>query len=492
VFRLSALIVLALVACGIAPLFFRLVDGDGLLWPDPTIWRVLRFTVLQAALSTVLSVVPGLLAARALVSEHFPGRRHLLVLMGVPQALPAIVVVLAITSMLGANGFLSGAVPLYGWVGILFAHLFFNFPLATRLFVQAYDSIPAESLRLAEQLALPPLAHFKLVEWPHLRAAFFSAMFLIFMLCAASFVIVLTLGGGPQFTTLEVAIFQSMRMDFDLARALSLASMQIALSLGLIFLLRHFSVPAVAHRSLQANTFRALPSTAMLSAVSFAALVICVLLVAAILLSVVGSGAFNLAITSAHLRAVMTSFAVGSFAALISVALAYGLAHQRNGASIAALGIIVPPAILATGWFILAIPFAPGVFLTGLMIVLLNSLLALPFAHAMLAPAYAQHFIETRRLSHSLGLSGWSRFRIVDWPALRRPLAHAALMAFVLSLGDLAAILMVGSQGILTLPGLIHAQMGRYQFDQAFGTALWLAALCFFFTWLAERVRTKS
>ncbi len=491
-YRFSVFIVVGLVACGLIPLLLKLTWGDGLSWPDTAIWRVLRFTILQATLSTLLSILPGLLAARALVSARFPGRKQLLTLLGVPQALPAIVVVLAMTSLFGANGFLSGVLPLYGWSGILLAHVFFNLPLAIRLFASAYNSIPAESLRLGQQLALPPFAHFKLVEWPHLRATFFNGVFLIFMLCAASFVIVLTLGGGPQFTTLEVAIFQSLRMDFDLARALSLASIQIALSLVLIWGLRRFTVPAIASRSLRASTSLALPSTKIWRVSGTIALAFCTLLVGAILMSVLISGVFNLTITSAFVRAFMTSLAVGTIAALISVGLAYGLAQMKAGASFAALGIIVPPALLATGWFIVAIPFAPGIFLTGVMIILLNALVALPFAHAVIAPAIAQHLIETERLSNSLGMSGWPRFHIVDWPALRQPFAHAALLAFVLSLGDLAAILLVGSQGILTMPGLIHAQMGRYQFDQAFGTALWLAILCFCFTWLAERIGVKS
>ena len=42
------------------------------------------------------------------------------------------------------------------------------------------------------------------------------------MLCVTSFTIVLTLGGGPAATTLEVAIYQALRFDFDPARAVAL------------------------------------------------------------------------------------------------------------------------------------------------------------------------------------------------------------------------------------------------------------------------------
>jgi thiamine transport system permease protein len=48
-------------------------------------------------------------------------------------------------------------------------------------------------------------------------------------------------------------------------------------------------------------------------------------------------------------------------------------------------------------------------------------------------------------------------------------------MAFVLSLGDLTAITLFGSQDLVTLPALIHAQMGSYRIDAAAGSALLLA-----------------
>ena len=52
-----------------------------------------------------------------------------------------------------------------------------------------------------------------------MRAALPGVAGLIFMLCMTSFTIVLTLGGGPAATTLEVAIYQSLRFDFDPARS---------------------------------------------------------------------------------------------------------------------------------------------------------------------------------------------------------------------------------------------------------------------------------
>ena len=67
--------------------------------------RVLRFTVLQAALSTVLSVIFALPVARALARRsNFWGRTVIVRLMGLPLVLPVIVAVFGIAAVWGQNG----------------------------------------------------------------------------------------------------------------------------------------------------------------------------------------------------------------------------------------------------------------------------------------------------------------------------------------------------------------------------------------------------
>ena len=76
---------------------------------------------------------------------------------------------------------------------------------------------------------------FRFIEWPQLASAITGISSLIFLLCTASFAVVLILGGGPQATTLEVAIYQSLRLDFDPARASILALAQLV-TCGLLVL----------------------------------------------------------------------------------------------------------------------------------------------------------------------------------------------------------------------------------------------------------------
>jgi thiamine transport system permease protein len=92
------------------------------------------------------------------------------------------------------------------------------------------------------------------------------------------------------------------------------------------------------------------------------------------------------------------------------------------------------------------------------------------------------------RLAASLGIAGWSRFRLVDWPSIRRPLATGLAFAMALSLGDLGVIALFGSDAVKTLPFLLFERMGSYRTSDAAGLSLIIAALCLSLMTLADHL----
>lgn len=490
---LAALIfIIGAALTGLLPLL-RLGWAEAQTGLSPYLWQVLRFTLWQAALSTLLSVGIGLAAARALARRQFPGRDFLLRLMVLPQALPAIVVVLSLLALFGNAGLLAGAIPVYGLSGILMAHVFFNMPLATRMILSRYEAIPAESYRLAAQLQFSAFDTLRHVEWPIIAPALKAAAGLIFLLCSASFAVVLVLGGGPQATTLEVAIYQSLRMDFNPGFAALLSIAQLLLcGAAMLAVGRSAARPDV----IPAISKRANAPDGGLPALVFDcfALLLAALILVPPLLAMLASGMGHVVFSMALLSAMVTSFAVGIFAMLLSLLFGSLLASaaarsssqvMRATITITSLAfLLMPPAVIATGWFVTLAPYGDVAQLAPLLVVLLNALVALPFVRAIIEPAMAQSFARHDRLSESLGITGWARLRLIELPVLRKPLALAAIMAFVMSLGDLAAITLFGNADFVTLPALIYRQMGHYQMAEAGGTALLLAALCFLLTFI--------
>jgi thiamine transport system permease protein len=495
----AATLILGAISLGVLPLLW-LGMQQGFTSPSGYLYRVVAFTLEQAFLSTALAIAIGLPVARALARRRFPGRNTLIRLMVLPQALPQIVAVLGIVGIYGNGGWLPGLFPIYGLPGILLAHVFFNMPLAVRLILTRLEAIPPENFRLAQQLDIKGLQLLRLVEWPQIRGSLAGIAALIFLLCMASFTVVLILGGGPASTTLEVAIYQALKLDFDPALAAVLALAQLTLSAMLIGFASRFAGEAELFPRVGKTRVRSDGQSMGARGLDAAALCLAAVIIIPPLVNLIAAGVAQLGISALLVRAIVTSAMIGIAAAAIATLLGWAIAAgssrvatglSRSLFGLAALaGLMVPPAVIATGWFIALIPLGALQFLALPLIVALSSLMALPFAGTTLKPAIAESHQRHDRLCESLGLNGLNRLWLIDARVLRRPLALGFLFALLISLGDLTAVLLLGSNDIVTLPALIYRQMGQYRFGDAAGTALVLALFCFGLSSLAQRWST--
>ena len=203
----------------------------------PADWAAVRFSVGQAVISAGLSVLLAVPVARALARRRFFGRGAMITLLGAPFILPVIVAVLGLLAVFGRNGVLNEAlgalglpqVQIYGPQGVVLAHVFFNMPLAVRLILQGWVAIPAERFRLAASLGFSARDVARRLERPMLREVVPGVALVIFLICLTSFAVVLMLGGGPRATTVELAIYEAFRFDFDLGRAALLAAVQFVI-----------------------------------------------------------------------------------------------------------------------------------------------------------------------------------------------------------------------------------------------------------------------
>lgn len=483
---------------------------------DPYLLRVARFTLWQAALSTLLSVVPALFVARAL-SRHprFFGRGLILQLFALPLALPAIVAALGILALYGNAGYFAGILGsrnwpgIYGLSGILVAHVFFNLPLATRLFLEALGTVPADQWRLASQLGMGARPAFRLIEWPALRAALPGIAGLVFMLCITSFTIVLTLGGGPAATTLEVAIYQALRFDFDPARTVTLTFLQIALTFVVVLALMRLGVNTVGDANLPVAPRRYLSAGMAETALNVTLIGLALLFVAgpmaATLAAGLGADLGRLAGEAAVRQATVTSVVLALLSAVLAVALSLSLIMARRALALmrgagprtllehatdtgAGFVLVVPPIVVGAGWFLLLRAISDVFAVAPVMVVAVDAVMAMPFAIRAVRPAYDAASERHERLCAQLGISGWSRLILVDWPSLRRPLATAFAFAMALSLGDLGVIALFGSDSVQTLPYLLLARMGSYRTADAAGLALLLGMVCLALVLVADRL----
>lgn len=510
-------LLLAALAAGIGPVLILGMTGErgfseslAALAHDPYLHRVILFTLGQAALSTLISLLAAVPVARALARRPvFPGRGLLVLMLGIPLLLPALVGVLALVALYGRKGWVAAAVaavggempPLYGLGGILLAHVFFNLPLAVRILLRPLEAVPGESWRLAAQLGFSPAQVFRWIDWPVLRRSLPSVAALIFLLCSGSFTIVLALGGGPRATTLEVALYEALRLDFDPSRAAVLALLQTLLCLIVGGILLRLTPPTVplslgpgrpaerpdgAYRRTRVADAFWLGGTILFLGLPLLGLIFGGL--RGPILAVLGDpDLWTATLNSLRLTALAAPLAVLSALGLLLGARGLPPRVRTLVAGLGTLPLALPPIVIGTGWFILFRPLVLAPWVAIGLTITLAALMALPYALRALAPAVTEAAARHDRLCAALGLSGWQRFRLVDFPVLRRALGAALALAAALSLGDFGAVALFGATDTAALPLLLFSRMGSYRFDEAAVIALFLLLTGFAVFWGIER-----
>ena len=501
--RLGLVAALAVATALLLPLGAVAWRAEGWTGLKTSDWGALWFTLWQAAASAALSVLLAIPVARALSRRRFPGRGGVILLLGAPFILPVIVAVLGLVAVFGRAGPVNlllealnlGPLTIYGWHGVILAHVFFNMPLATRLILQGWQGIPGERLRLAASLGFTARDTQRFLERPMLRAVVPGIFLVIFLICTTSFAVALALGGGPRATTVELAIYQAFRFDFDLGRAAVLGAIQLALGTCAALLSLRLTLPSgfgagqdrVVPRWDSAGTgLKVQDGTAILLACAFLLLPMAMIL---------GDGLLHVAELPASVWwAALRSLVIALSAAILTVALALSMAVTvvtwRRGGLIEVAGtlaIAASPLVLGTGLYVLLLPLVNPIALALPVTLFVNVVLGLPFALRALIPAMRDLHRDYGRLSASLGLSGLTWLRRVGLPRLRRPAGFAAGLTAALAAGDLGVIALFATPDRATLPLMLYQLMGSYRMEEAKAAALLLILLSLGLFWLFER-----
>ncbi|MGB8813907.1 MAG: thiamine/thiamine pyrophosphate ABC transporter permease ThiP [Paracoccaceae bacterium] len=470
--------------------------GAGLAAAD---WAAVRFTLWQAALSATISVGLAVPVARALFRRRFAGRGALIALLGAPFLLPVIVAVLGLLAVFGRAGVVNRglealglpAVSIYGLHCVVLAHVFLNMPLAVRMILQGWQAIPGERFRLASALGLGPGAVWRHLEWPMLRGVVPGAAVAVFTICLSSFAVALVLGGGPRATTVELAIYQALRFEFDLPRAALLAAVQFGLCGAAVAAAGMVTVPAgfgagVGRRGwvfAPGGWRRGLDGLMIALAAGFLGVP---------LLAVVWRGAPGLmdlphSVWAAAGRSVLVALVSCGVAVSGALVLALAVARGRRGFEVAAmLPLAASSLVLGTGLFLAVQAWVSPVRVALPVTVLVNAALALPFAFRILLPEARGMQAEYGQLAEALGLRGVARLRWLILPRLRRPLGFALGVCAALAMGDLGVIALFAAEQGATLPLVVQRLTGAYRMEAAAGAALLLVVISFALFWLFD------
>ena len=312
---------------------------------------------------------------------------------------------------------------------------------------------------------------------------------------------VLALGGGPQSTTLEVAIYQALKYDFNIPEALTLAWTQLLVAGGLYWLITRAG--GLSWQSVESNQYRwqsKLSSTSRGRAIVVYALSWCILLLPYLSLL---PGLFDSELSGKDMRAIghsaLISVVLAVIAALLAMALAFALLQPIRQAalgahvkrmwlyeSMATHALVAPAMVLSVGLFVFLLPRIDLERWGIIFVVILNTALVIPFAVQKLKPRLLQFDQQYNRLARSLKLTRGARWRI-EWPFIQEIYLATLGLVLVLAMGDVAIFSIFGTTEWTTLPWLIYGYASSYRITEASAASFILLALCASILFLLEK-----
>lgn len=443
--------------------------------------RVGWFTLWQATVSTILTLIVAAPLTWAVSSFEFPGRRLAMALVTVPFVLPTVVVGTAFVS-LGLDDSI--------WA-ILAAHVFFNVAVVVRTVSTLWSRIDPWLQDAARVLGASEWQMFRRVTLPLLRPAIAAASSIVFLFTFTSFGVVLILGGF-RYATLEVEIYRQAVTLFDLPLAAALAIVQLlGVGLALGAYARYQERTAVTW-TLESGTnlkkargaSKSLAYTTVL--VTLGALAVpLIVLVARSLRGNFYARLFEMnAVVGRPISAVGSSLVYAVTATVLATmigVMAAAVITGRHGTLSRWFDMVLmlplgTSAVTIGFGFIVALDWPIDLRATAWLIPAAHALVAVPFVVRTTVPTLRSIPAETRDAATVLGASPGRVWREIDLPIVSRAALVGSGFAFVVSLGEFGATSFIARPGTATIPTMIFRLLSRPG-QASFGMAMALAVV---------------
>lgn len=478
---------------------------------------IIGFTIGQALLSTLLTLIVGLPGAYLVARYSFPGKSLLMALTGIPFVMPTLVVAAAFNALLGPRGWFN--LMLMGLFGldtppleftntlaaILVAHVFYNTTIVLRVLGDYWSHLDPRMEQAAQVLGANRFQVLRKVTLPLLAPALASAALLVFIFDFTSFGVILVLG-GPRFATLEVEIYTQTIQFFNLPLAAVLSILQLGMTLGLTslysWLTRRLNRPLnLRPQAITQQRLITWKSRLFAGAVITLLLALLVLPLASLALRSVTRleadrgqrGEVSRGLTLDYYRELSVNRRGSLFFRPPSTAISVSLGYAASTVLLALLlglpaswalagsdrSIFEPILMLPLGTSAVTLGFGflvafdqPPLDLRAspLLIPLAHTLVAFPFVVRSLTPALRSIRPNIRQAAAVLGASPGQVFRRVDLPLIGRAVLVAAVFAFTISLGEFGATSLIYRPEYPTVPIAIFrylSQPGGLNYGQA-------------------------
>lgn len=501
----------------------------------------LVFTLWQALLSTLLTLLVGLPAAYLFARFDFAGRKGLHTLSLLPFILPTVVVATAFNTLIGPRGWLNlilmdlfnlSSPPiqlLNSLPAILLAHIFYNTSIIIRMVGNSLSRLNPHYEEAARVLNATPWQAFKEVSLPLLMPTILGASLLVFLFDFTSFGVVLMLGGS-QYATLEVEIYNQAMNRFNLPMAGLLSIIQLLVTLLITLAQNRVRKPRFGNAALSGERkARHRPTDKWQKTFVVIMVILLLVLFVSPILSLVTRSFVTFEAARGERGEFQTGFTTRYYSELLqnrsgSIFYANPLAAIRNSLVYSvitmviatSLGLISAYALSRSGKFtrwlepLFMLPLGASAVILGLgflltfnkppwtsgpfpiLIPIAHSLIALPFVVRTLLPAIQGIPNSLREAARVMGAKPWEVFQEIDLPILLRAMIVSLAFSFTISLGEFGASSFLANARTPTIPVTIFryiSQPGALNYGQALAMSTLLLITSAAGSLLIEKIR---
>jgi thiamine transport system permease protein len=428
--------------------------------------RVGWFTLWQATVSTILTLLVAAPMTWAVSHFEFRGRRVATALVTVPFVLPTVVVGAAFVAL--------------GWrdsIGaILAAHVFFNIAVVVRTVGALWSRLDPDLHDAGRVLGAGEWEVFRTITLPLLRPAIAAAASIVFLFAFTSFGVVLILGGF-QYATLEVEIYRQAVALFDLPLAAALAVIQLVGVTATLYAYSRYQERHASTWALRSEASRPRPQgrTRLLVASSVGVTLLALSVPIAVLVArSLQPGSYQALVEQDPVVGVPLSSAGNSLLfAVIASTIAVSIGVMASAVISGRTGrlsrwfdltLMLPlgtSAVTIGFGFIVALGWPVDLRASFWLVPIAHALVAIPFVVRATVPTLRSIPGETREAARVLGASPGRVWREIDLPIVGRAALVGAAFAFVISLGEFGATSFVARPSTATMPIMIFRLLSR-------------------------------
>ncbi len=408
----------------------------------------------QASLSTILTMAVGFalfIAFQSLKSERMKPWAESVLLM--PNVIPPLFIALGLLTWTPLFG---GAFP-FGMGAVVMAHVLLNSGLVALSLDRMIKGRAMGVIEAGRVMGVPPVMFWRAVLWPLLRGDLMSLALFIFSLHFTSFSLPLLLS-GERALTLEIAIFDAIRIQGRWDLAVLLALIQSAFIFALAWVLPRPFWPEMGHRPGIADLgFRLPPYLVFLPG-----LVLVMGWLHGLLVSVVTG--WGQLVVPELIESTVTTIAIGLGVGIIHLLIFLWIAYVSPNFRLEKFlhGYLAPSAAI-TGFAMILIPVDDWEILK---LVFALTLISVPLLYRWMVHSVLVSLEQQVALARTLG-AGWMMILLdVVWPQAAPTLLRASGLAALWASGDFALSGIVLNDEI-TLPLLIEDYLNNYHFEAA-------------------------